>query len=101
MSDELESEIKEKVASLDQRIKEAREDQDDYEEMQYGISAEETPEEKRGKRAASEFLGSVMGGALLGFFIDKYGGTAPVGMIFFTIMGFVAGVYRANALTKN
>ena len=101
MSDELENEIKEKVASLDQRIKEAREDQEDYEEMQYGTSAEETPDEKRGKRAASEFLANVLAGALLGFVIDKYCDTAPVGMIFFIIMGFVGGVYRANTITKN
>jgi len=101
MSDELKNEIKEKVASLDQRIKEAREDQEDYEEMQYGTSVEETPDEKRGKRAASEFLANVLAGALLGFVIDKYCDTAPVGMIFFIIMGFVGGVYRANTITKN
>ena len=101
MSDELKNEIKEKVASLDQRIKEAREDQEDYEEMQYGTSSEETPDEKRGKRAASEFLANVLAGALLGFVIDKYCDTAPVGMIFFIIMGYVGGVYRANTITKN
>tara|TARA_R110002095_G_scaffold207177_2_gene192036 strand:- start:1530 stop:1841 length:312 start_codon:yes stop_codon:yes gene_type:complete len=100
MSDDLEKEIQKKVASLDERIKDARRDEKEYKTQQYGVPAEESEESKRGKRAASVFLGNVIAGGILGFFIDKYCSSAPLAMIFFIIMGFVSGVYRANAITK-
>lgn len=100
MPDEYENHVKKKVASLDERIKAARTDQEEYEVQQYGVSADESDESKRGKRAAGEFLASVIAGFILGYVIDKYIGTAPAGMLFFMILGFVTGVMRANAVTK-
>jgi len=100
MSDNFDNEIKEKVSDLDQRIKSAKSGKEEYEIKQYGESAEETKEEKQGKRAASEFLANVIAGGFLGFLIDKYFGSAPMGIIFFILMGFVSGVMRANATMK-
>jgi len=100
MPDEYEEQVKKKVASLDERIKAARTDQEEYEIQQYGVSAEESDAEKRGKRAAGEFLASVIAGFILGYVIDKYAGTAPAAMFIFMILGFVSGVMRANAVTK-
>ncbi len=57
-------------------------------------------ENKEGAKAGSEFLASVFAGALLGYGIDWYFNTTPWAMIFFIIMGFISGVYRANAATK-
>lgn len=100
MPDEFEEKIKKQVSSLDERIKAARTDQEEYEVKQYGVSADETEGEKLGKRAAGEFLASVVAGFILGYVVDKYVGTAPAGLFFFMILGFVSGVFRANTITK-
>lgn len=51
-------------------------------------------------QAGSEFLASVLGGAILGYGIDWFFNTLPWGMIAFIILGFVSGVYRANESMK-
>ncbi len=86
--------------SLETRIAEARKDIDEKEDKYMGTALEESDETQRGKRAASEFLGVVIAGVILGIICDKYIGTAPLGLFFFIIMGFVAGVLRANHLTN-
>ncbi len=91
---------KTKKQSLEDRIAEARKDIEDKEEEHMGVPLEESDDTKRGKRAASEFLGLVMSGSLLGIVIDKYFGTAPLGMFSFIILGFVAAVLRANHITN-
>ncbi len=62
--------------------------------------AENSPEAKKSARAGSEFLANILAGALLGYGIDWYFETLPWGMIFFIVMGFISGVYRANAAMK-
>lgn len=57
-------------------------------------------DESQGSRAGSEFLASVFAGALLGYGFDWTFMTKPWGMIIMMIMGFVAGVLRANASMK-
>lgn len=96
----LDPDIEKKIDSLEQRIQDAREDQDDYEEKQFGIPAEDTPAEKMGKRIAGEFLATVVSGGLLGLLIDKFFETGPWAMMFFIIIGFIGAVYRADAITK-
>ncbi len=59
-----------------------------------------SPEAKKSARAGSEFLANIFAGAILGYGIDWYFETLPWGMIFFIIMGFISGVYRANAAMK-
>ncbi len=43
-------------------------------------------------RLSSEFVAGVAVGAALGWFIDRYAGTSPWGLIVFLLLGFGAGV---------
>lgn len=43
-------------------------------------------------KLSSEFIAAVFVGAVLGYLIDKYAGSAPWGMIVFLLLGFAAGV---------
>lgn len=43
-------------------------------------------------KLSSEFIAGVIVGALLGYLIDRFVGTAPWGMIIFLLLGFCAGV---------
>jgi F0F1-type ATP synthase assembly protein I len=44
--------------------------------------------------AAYEFLGSILAGALLGYFFDRHFETAPWGLIALTLLGTTTGLYR-------
>ena len=43
---------------------------------------------------AYEFLGSILAGALLGYFFDRHFETAPWGLIGLTLLGTTTGLYR-------
>jgi len=43
---------------------------------------------------AYEFLGSILVGALLGYFFDRHFDTAPWGLIALTLLGTSTGLYR-------
>jgi len=43
-------------------------------------------------RLSSEFIAGVVVGAGIGWFIDRFAGTSPWGLIVFLLLGFVAGV---------
>jgi F0F1-type ATP synthase assembly protein I len=43
---------------------------------------------------AYEFLGSILVGALLGYFFDRHFETAPWGLIALTLLGTSTGLYR-------
>lgn len=43
---------------------------------------------------AYEFLGSILAGALLGYFFDRHFETAPWGLIALTLLGTTTGLYR-------
>lgn len=49
-------------------------------------------EESKGWSVATEFVGAMLVGGLIGWFIDKYAGTAPWGMIVMLLLGFAAGL---------
>ena len=46
----------------------------------------------RGFRLSSELVGGVIGGALIGYLLDRWLQIAPWGMIVFVLLGFAAGV---------
>ena len=46
----------------------------------------------RATRMSSEFIAAVLVGAAIGYFLDKFAGSAPWGMIVFLLLGFCAGV---------
>ncbi len=43
-------------------------------------------------RLSSEFVAGIVVGAVLGWFIDRFFGTSPWGLIVFFLLGFCAGV---------
>jgi ATP synthase protein I len=46
----------------------------------------------RGFRLSTELVAGVLGGALLGWLLDRWLGISPWGMIVFVLLGFAAGV---------
>jgi ATP synthase protein I len=46
----------------------------------------------RGFRLSTELVGGVLVGAGIGWLIDRWVGTTPLGMIVFLLLGFAAGV---------
>jgi ATP synthase protein I len=46
----------------------------------------------RAARLSSEFVGGVLAGGGLGWLMDHFLGTSPLGMIVFLLLGFAAGV---------
>ena len=97
-----EKEIIEKLDKLNERAEEIRKRNkvDDY-DIYESSDAEATEGERRGARAGSEFLASILGGAIIGYGIDWLFLTKPWGMILFMILGFVSGTYRANATMQD
>ncbi len=88
--------------SFEERLSKARtEYKKDYGENDGSERNEEVPESHiNSARAASEFLANVIAGGLLGYLFDRYFDSLPLGMLFLMIIGFVSGVYRANATMK-
>ncbi|MGH7899104.1 MAG: AtpZ/AtpI family protein [Candidatus Binatia bacterium] len=50
---------------------------------------------------AWEFLASILAGALLGYVIDGYFGSAPWGLIACTLLGTTTGLYRMIVMLKH
>jgi len=42
-------------------------------------------------KLSSEFIAGIVVGALIGWFLDRYAGTSPWGLIIFLLLGFGAG----------
>lgn len=84
-----------RLQKLDAELKAARaEFEEDYNPKPIANS------HSQGSSIGYEFLAYVISGGLIGYFLDKYLGIAPFGFMTFIIGGFVAGVLRANARTK-
>jgi ATP synthase protein I len=49
-------------------------------------------EESQGWSIALEFVGAMLVGGFLGWFIDKQAGTGPWGLIMLLLLGFAAGL---------
>lgn len=82
----------ESEASLDERLATLR----DRHGRGDGSSKARKPSENQGWgkaiKMSSEFISAVIVGAMIGYVLDRFAGTAPWGMIFFLMLGFVAGV---------
>ncbi len=78
---------------LSRRIAEARD--------KAGLERRKAPsEESRGYALGVEFVGAVLVGGLLGWFLDRQFGTAPWLMIVLLLLGFAAGVRNALKRSK-
>ena len=81
---------------LKRRIEAAREDyKKDYEQEPVDTASSD------GANIGYEFLASVISGGVVGYLIDYFAGSLPWGMIVFIVLGFVAGVIRANKRMKD
>jgi ATP synthase protein I len=49
---------------------------------------------------AWEFLGSIVAGALLGYFADRYLDSSPWGLIVCTLFGSCSGLYRMVVMLR-
>ncbi len=49
-------------------------------------------EESQGWSIAVEFIGAMLVGGLIGWFIDRYAGTGPWGLIVMLLLGFATGL---------
>lgn len=89
--------MSEDLNDLDKRIREA-----EANTAAEKIKEERKPESNEGMRAASEFLGYIIGGAFFGYAADRYLDTAPWGLIILCVGGLIMAVYRANkAMNKS
>jgi len=84
-----------KIDNLEERLKAARQE---FNEDYNPPPAPNTHSE--GANIGYEFLAYVISGGVIGYSFDHFVGTMPFGMMIFMIFGFVGGVYRANARTK-
>ena len=75
---------------LDRRIASAKS------EIERPITTAEGRSESRGWAIGIEFIGVILVSTAIGYFIDRYAGTAPWVMIGMLVLGFAAGVYRAT-----
>ena len=53
----------------------------------------------RGLRLSSELIGGIIGGAVIGWLIDRWLGIAPWGLIVFVLLGFAAGMLNLMRAT--
>lgn len=91
-----EKEILKKLNDINNRAQEIKQRNKIVQTKENVIDAKNAEEERIGARAGSEFLASVLAGAIIGYGIDWYFNLQPWGMIIFIILGFVSGTYRAN-----
>ncbi|MCB1529779.1 MAG: AtpZ/AtpI family protein [Rhodospirillales bacterium] len=86
-----------KLNHLETRLKNAREG---FEE-EYNPAPPETDENMSdGARAGIELVGAILGGALLGYFLDRVFDTPPVQFFLFTLLGVGTGFYNVYKITQ-
>lgn len=86
-----------KLNYLEKRLKDARED---FEEEYNPPPPEEDENMSHGARAGIELVGAILGGALLGYFLDKVFETPPVQFLIFTLLGVGTGFYNVYKITQ-
>ncbi|MDR6756207.1 ATP synthase protein I [Mycoplana sp. BE70] len=91
MSDGRKESLEERRQRLDAELAQRRKD-----DSAVDAAEEKAAESRKGYAVAmklsSEFVAAVIVGALLGYLVDRFAGTAPWGMIVLLLLGFGAGV---------
>ena len=83
--------------TLEKRLKDARQE---FEE-DYHPAPKKDEDMNAGARAGVELVGALLGGALIGWGLDKVFDTSPVLFIVFTLLGVVTGFYNIYKITNN
>ncbi|TYC92794.1 AtpZ/AtpI family protein [Novosphingobium sp. BW1] len=78
-----------RIRALDERLKDLREREEVRNQPKAGVEADENY--RIGNRVLSELLGGIAGGLFLGWLIDHFAGTSPLGLLGMMFFGiFIA-----------
>jgi ATP synthase protein I len=86
---------------LGRKIKEAQSKQQPETD---GLKRTASPESSKAYKAATDFVAALVVGVFLGYWIDRWLGTTPIGIIVFMLLGFGAGfmnLYRSQMGPKS
>lgn len=87
-----------KLTKLESELKNARKEFD----LDYNPKSKDSDENVGiGARAGVELVGSVIGGAAIGYGIDYYFETSPIFFLTFVLLGVVTGFYNIYKITMN
>ena len=86
------------VTSLEERIKKAKGEDIDPKMAERMKDAENM---SNGMRAGAELMGSIAGGAFIGWLLDQWLETAPIMLIVFLLLGIGTGFYNVYKTTQN
>ncbi|TCU37319.1 AtpZ/AtpI family protein [Rhizobium azibense] len=91
MADDREESLEKRRAQLGAKLKAKRIDagEDEANEARAEVSRKGYAE---AMKLSSEFISAIIVGALLGYLLDRFVGTAPWGLIVLLLLGFCAGV---------
>lgn len=91
MPDERKTSLEDRLKRLDAELAERRKD-DGAEAAAEARASESRKGYAVAMKLSSEFVAAIIVGALLGYLLDHFAGTAPWGMIILLLLGFCAGV---------
>ena len=86
-----------KLQKLDAELKAARAEY----EKDYNPKPDDEENVSVGARAGAELVGSIIGGALIGYAIDYYFETSPIFFLTFILLGVATGFYNIYKITMN
>ena len=84
--------------SLEERIKQAKAESQDKKLAERRQDAENM---SNGMRAGAELIGSIGGGAFIGWLLDQWLESAPLMLIIFLLLGIVTGFVNVYRTTQN
>lgn len=84
-----------RLTKLESELKEARSEFD----KDYNPPEVDSKSMNDGARAGIELVGSLLGGALIGYGIDHFAGTSPIFFLIFVILGVFVGFYNIYKIT--
>ena len=79
-----------RIGALDERLKAAREREEERNRPTAGVEADANY--RMGNRVLADLLGGIGGGALIGWVIDRFAGTAPWGLLVMMFLGIIVSV---------
>jgi ATP synthase protein I len=87
-----------RIDALDQRLKAAREREDERTKPARGAEADANY--RMGNRVLAELIGGIGGGAFIGWVIDHFAGTTPWGLLVVMFLGIIASFRSIIQMSK-